>query len=149
VKILLDTSVLLRLANINDVQHHITMSCISRLEGLDHELIVCAQTLIEFRSVATRPVSVNGLGMSSEACGEHIDEFASNFDFVQDSPQLFLYWKSTVSMLRILGKQVHDARIAAYCYANRLDAILTYNLAAFQRFKVVQPPLIILDPATV
>lgn len=61
---LLDTSILARLANAGDSMHTSAVRAVLRLHRQHQLLHITPQTLIEFRSVATRPVSANGLGLS-------------------------------------------------------------------------------------
>src|SRR4051812_28030947 len=62
---LLDTSILARLANVTDAQHAIAARAVLELHRRGEVLHITAQVLIEFRNVATRPVAVNGLGLST------------------------------------------------------------------------------------
>jgi len=62
---LIDTSILARLANATDVQHAVAARAVLELHRRGEVLHVTPQVLIEFRSVATRPVAVNGLGLST------------------------------------------------------------------------------------
>ncbi|HEY7312428.1 MAG TPA: hypothetical protein VH643_23895 [Gemmataceae bacterium] len=65
--VLLDTSVLGRLANRADVSHAVATRAIAELHRRGEILHVTAQNLVEFRNFATRPVRANGLGLASSA----------------------------------------------------------------------------------
>lgn len=65
--ILVDTSVLARLANTADPSHLTAARAVVELHRRGEVLHVTAQNLIEFRAVATRPVAVNGLGLTVTA----------------------------------------------------------------------------------
>ena len=56
---LLDTNVLLRAAAPTSVQHTAAVGAIERLLAGGEELFLAPQVLVEFWSVATRPVEVN------------------------------------------------------------------------------------------
>jgi len=58
---LIDTSVLGRLATRADVSHAIAKAPVAELHRRGEVLHVTPQNLIEFRNFATRPVSANGL----------------------------------------------------------------------------------------
>jgi hypothetical protein len=61
---LVDTSVLARLANTADLLHAISTHAVTELHQSGELLHITAQNLIEFRNLATRPKTVNGLGLS-------------------------------------------------------------------------------------
>lgn len=63
--ILIDTSVLGRLANRADVAHPVAAAAIAELHRRSEVLHITAQNLVEFRNFATRPVRSNGLGLSA------------------------------------------------------------------------------------
>ncbi|MDJ1185628.1 hypothetical protein PMH09_20810 [Roseofilum sp. BLCC_M143] len=71
---LLDTNVVLRFCNVDDRQHDLATAAVGLLLKQGHECFLTAQVLIEFWVVATRPVTVNGLGWSPETTGHFIDE---------------------------------------------------------------------------
>lgn len=73
-KYLLDTNVVLRFCNPDDLQHHLATEAISCLLNQADESFLTAQVLIELWVVATRPVEVNGLGWTTEKTRNIIDE---------------------------------------------------------------------------
>jgi predicted nucleic acid-binding protein len=62
---LIDTNVLVRLANAADIRHAVATHAVVELHRRSEVLHLTAQVLIEFRNVATRPTAVNGLGLSA------------------------------------------------------------------------------------
>lgn len=148
-KVLLDTSILLRHTNTGDSLHQLTEQALIKLKLANHQLHICGQNLIEFRSVVTRPISANGLGLSSTEADSRSAIYESSFQWLPDVPDIFPVWKSIVAQLGIIGKQVHDARLLAYCHVHHMEAILTFNLNHFHRLSTSSPALIILDPAVV
>ena len=62
---LIDTTVLGRLANVNDKQHAVAAQAVVELHRRGEALHVAPQVLVEFRNVATRPLAINGLGLSA------------------------------------------------------------------------------------
>jgi hypothetical protein len=62
---LLDTSILARLANTADALHGVAAHAVLELHQRGEVLHITAQNLIEFRNLATRAKSVNGLGLSA------------------------------------------------------------------------------------
>jgi hypothetical protein len=80
---------------------------------------------MEFRSVATRPVAVNGLGLSAVDAQAKADVFEASFGLLPDTPAIFLAWKSLVIAAGTTGKKVHDARLVAVCEAHHVTQLLT------------------------
>jgi predicted nucleic acid-binding protein len=61
---LLDTNILPYLANPEARKHSAAKAAVARLLSGDERLVVAAQVLFEFCSVATRPVAANGPGFA-------------------------------------------------------------------------------------
>src|SRR5437763_7707074 len=61
---LVDTNVLVRLANTADGRHAEAARAVVEMHRRGEVLHVTPQVLIEFRNVATRPATLNGLGLS-------------------------------------------------------------------------------------
>jgi len=62
---LIDTNVLVRLANTADASHAVAAQAVLELHRRGEVLHLTAKVLIEFRNVTTRPKAVNGLGLST------------------------------------------------------------------------------------
>jgi len=62
VAFLVDTSILVRLANRADASYPVADRAVVELHRRGEVLHLTPQNLVEFRNVATRPASVNGLG---------------------------------------------------------------------------------------
>ena len=62
---LLDTNVLLRLADEQSRERSVAEEAIARLLERGIPVFISAQVLVEFWAVATRPEQVNGLGWST------------------------------------------------------------------------------------
>ena len=61
---LIDTSILVRLANSADALHPVAARAVLELHKRGQILHVTAQNLVEFRNAATRSTKGNGLGLS-------------------------------------------------------------------------------------
>ena len=107
------------------------------------------QILIEFRNVATRPVAVNGLGLSVMAAEAKAVGFEAYFPLLGETLDIYPAWKSLVSALGVIGKQVHDARLVAVCHVHAVTHLLTFNVAHFVRMAGFGPGIVVVDPATV
>lgn len=110
---LLDTTILVRLANVNDAQHAAAAQAVVELHRQGEVLHTTPQVMIEFRNAATRSVAVNGLGLSIAEAESFSATCESRFPLLADSPDVYAVWKSIVNSLGVIGKQVHDARLVA------------------------------------
>ena len=63
-RVLVDTNVLLRLAQPTSPQHAPAQAALMALDSAGLELCLVPQVLYEYWAVATRPPSANGLGLS-------------------------------------------------------------------------------------
>jgi predicted nucleic acid-binding protein len=146
---LLDTSILVRLANATDAQHAVAARAVLELHRRREVLHITPQVLIEFRSVASRPIALNGAGLPVAEVETHAKMFEAKFPLLAETPDIFAHWKTIVSALGTIGKQVHDARLVAVCHAHAVSHLLTFNVAHFARMATVGPGVVIVDPATV
>lgn len=112
------------------------MRSVSSLLREGESLTVTPQIIAEFWNVATRPVTDNGLGFEHDvARGEvaKIEEFCS---VVPESIDVYTEWKRVVSVHKVTGVQVHDARLVAAMKVYGIDRILTFNESDFSRYLV-------------
>lgn len=146
---LIDTSILGRLANRADVCHPVAKAAIAELHRRGEVLHVTAQNLIEFRNFATRPVSANGLGLASSAAESLAATYEASFPLLGDTPDIYPAWKSIAGAIGVIGKQVHDARLVAVCHVNTVTHLLTFNVAHFVRMAGCGPGVVVVDPTKV
>ncbi len=107
------------------------------------------QNLVEFRSVATRPTAVNGLGLSAAEATVKAAVFEAPFPFLADLPEIHQAWKALVEALGVIGKQVHGARLVAVCHVHGVSHLLTFNRAHFARIAAFGPGIVVVNPADV
>ena len=146
---LVETPLLLRLANPSDPQYVMAESALSRLEGRGEVLHIAPQNLIEFRNGATRPKEVNGLGLPPSVADMQADAFERKFLLLPETPDIYPAWKALVRAAGVTGKQVHDARLIAICQVYGITHILTFNVRHFARMAAFVPGLVIVDPASI
>lgn len=146
---LLDTNVLGRLANATDPLNPVATRAVAELRRRGETLCLTPQVLIEFRSFATRPAALNGLGLTAAAAEAEAAGFEARFPMLPDVPAIYPAWKALVQALGVIGKQVHDARLVAVCHAHGVTHLLTFNVAHFTRLVAFGPPVTVVDPASV
>ena len=144
--VLIETSCLLRLPRPDDPRREPTQEALDELKDAGDTLIVFAQNLIEFRGVATRPLEVNGLGLSPQEADALLDQIEQVFTLLPDPPGLYVQWRDLCRRAAVSGKQVHDTRLAAACIAAGVEMILTWNPSDFRRFIPFVPGLIVVTP---
>lgn len=147
--VLLDTNILVRLANKADAMHSIANQAVATLHRRGESIRITPQNLVEFRNVATRAHSLNGLGLSATDAEIRSTAFESQFALLPDTPDIHPQWKFLVASLGIIGKQVHDARLVAVCHVHGVSQVLTFNEAHFVRFANFGPGLVVLHPSRV
>ena len=112
-------------------------------------LTVARQNYVEFRSVATRPANVNGLGMTSIEANAELDTMEGLFLPLSDTDAAYAAWRDLCRRAAVSSKQVHDTRIAAVCAVYGVSIIVTWNSKDFKRFESLIPGLQILTPGEV
>lgn len=123
--ILLDTSVLIR---------SVRSPRALLAHDPDEPRVLVPQCVVEFWSVATRPVSANGMGMTPAEARVDVDGLLSIYPLLPDSPRVHTIWLDLVTSKGVSGKHVHDARIVAAMLCWRIDRILTANPTDFVRY---------------
>ena len=146
---LVDTSVLVRLANAVDARHAVAAHAVLELHRHGEVLHVTSQVLVEFRNVATRPVAVNGLGLSPVDAEAQAAAFEGTFPLLPETPDIYPAWKALVAALGVIGKRVHDARLVAVCHVHALTHVLTFNVTHFTGMSGFGSGLVVVDPASV
>lgn len=146
---MLDTNLLVRLANVADPLYAIASRAVVELHRRGEVLHVSPQVLIEFRNVATRPAVLNGLGLSVVDAEAQAAGFEAMFPLLAETPDIYPAWKTLVSTLGVIGKQVHDARLVAICHVHAVTHLLTFNVSHFARLAGFGRGLVVVDPATV
>ena len=90
--------------------------------------------LIEFWVVATRPVNVNGLGLSPDETDVRLDDLARVLPCLPEPPNIAAHWREVVRETRAEGKVAHDARLVAFMRAHGITRIVTLNPRHLSRF---------------
>ena len=124
---LLDTNILLRVADTSASQHRLAVRAITEILSKGDKCVITAQVLIEFWVVATRPLDVNGLGWTSQETKEKIRQFIAQFLLLEETNNIFTNWFQLVSNYKIKGKRTHDIRLLAIMIVYNIAYLLTFN----------------------
>lgn len=146
---LLDTNLLARLANTADPRYAVADRAVKELHRRGEVLHITPQVLVEFRNLATRPKMVNGLGLPVADAEAKAAVFEAAFPLLAETPDIYPAWKSLVTALGVIGKQVHDARLVAVCHVHAVTHLLTFNTSHFARMAGFGPGVMVVDPASV
>ncbi len=133
---LLDTNVWLRTVQRESPQHSLAVEALATLLMQGDEVCITAQNVIEFWSVATRPVAANGLGWSVEVARQEIDRLQTQFPLLDETADVFGHWVSLVTAFQVIGRRVHDARLVAVMLAHDITHLLTFNHYDFRQFPI-------------
>src|SRR5438105_3850700 len=130
---LADTNILARSASPTDSEYRTAVDAIDVLGKSGEQLYLMPQNFYEFWSVATRPVTANGLGMSvAEAQAEFV-KFRQLFTVLDETPALLPEWERLVSKFGVTGRNATDARLVAAMAVYGIGRILTFHDADFRR----------------
>ena len=130
-EVLLDTNVLVALLNSSSREHDAATRAVRKLAESGGRYWLAPQVLVEFWVVATRPLAMNGLGWTVEQTAREIEELLAVSRLLKETPELFRQWFELVAQQRVLGKRVHDARLAALMLVHGLTHVLTFDAAGF------------------
>lgn len=143
-QILIDTNIILRIAEPAHPMHQAALRAVKKLFADGHDLCMVAQNLIEYWNVATRPYDKNGLGRTPAQTDTDLAGLESIFTLLPDTAAIYREWRSLVAAHSVAGKQVHDTRIVAAMNVHVIKNLLTFNIADFARFTEIT----VIDPTT-
>ena len=131
--LLIDTNVLLRIADDQSPEHSTAETAVEHLLARNVTLFISTQVLVEFWAVATRPKDVNGLGWSMLMAAEGIRGLRDRFPLLAETPEVLDLWFELVNRCKVTGRRCHDARLAALVLAHGFQRLLTFDTADFPR----------------
>ncbi len=131
---LLDTNVMWRRFDLSDARHQLVKAALDALIMRGETLAITAQNFLEYQSLATRPIAVNGLGLTRNEANDKAKEIEALFEFLPDTPDIYPYWRMLMESCNVGGRQVHDARLIAVMLAHGVTHFLTLNPSDFRRF---------------
>jgi len=135
--ILLDTNILLRLAQPHHPNASVAGRALRALRTSNQALHITQQNLVEFWAVTTRPVDANGLGLTVVQAATEVSALKRLFDLLPELP-LQDEWERLVTHYRVSGRNVHDARLVAAMVVHGIDSILTFNAQDFVRYTEIR-----------
>jgi predicted nucleic acid-binding protein len=137
-KWLIDTNILLRLAQIANSQHLEAKNAVDELLKRGDTLYILLQNISEFWNVCTRPLDKNGLGFSIAQTEAELKQIEQIFDILPHTIEVYKNWRNLVVKHSVSGIQVHDAKIAAAMKAHNIENLLTFNPKDFKRYSEIK-----------
>lgn len=128
---LFDTNVLLYLANPQAPEHTRAKAAMAEFLANGQCPVIAGQILLEFWTVATRPVQANGLGWSTTQAFQQIETFRKRFTLLEEPTAVVDLWLGIVVSHDLKGKRIHDAHLLATMMANGVALLLTFNPSDF------------------
>jgi predicted nucleic acid-binding protein len=134
VRLFVDTNILIRVSDADDPTHAVCVEAVRRLQTEANELCFGAQVMIEYWVVATRPRTVNGLGLEPAEVEADLREFERSFRVLAEPPDMAARWRELANRPAVRGRQAHDTRLVALMLAHGVTTLLTLNPADFARY---------------
>ena len=132
-RILVDTCVIVAST---DAGRFESRACTAFIEGRA-DLRVSAQVLREYAVVATRPVTVNGLGLPLAQALENIEAICGLVPLLPEDRPIHAVLMELLRAHPVIGKRIHDANPVATAVAHGLPEIATLNAGDFEAFDEV------------
>jgi predicted nucleic acid-binding protein len=144
--ILLDSGILLRAVRSEDALYQSIQEALQRLIDRGEQPVTTLQNVSEFWNVCTRPVSARGgFGLSIEQAEQRVIILEKFTTVLPEPAGLYERWRELVIRHRVLGVQVHDAKLVAAMGLHGISQILTLNGRDFSRY----PEIIAIAPENV
>jgi predicted nucleic acid-binding protein len=135
---LADTNILLRFLLRNDPAYPAIRQAVRTLKTRGEQIITTPQNMAEFWNVCTRPMTLRGgLGLSVEATEMRLRLLERHFPVLPDNPAVYEKWKALVMTHKVVGVNVHDARLVAAMMVHGVTHILTANVRDFARYPAI------------
>ena len=132
-----DTNVLLIATDESRPLHREAMQLLAGSGAQDLSLATSGQVLREYLVVATRPIDVNGLGLSTKVAAANVNEFLGSLSMCEETEEVSGRLRQLAVTHNLSGKRLHDVNIVATMEAHGIRAIVTQNPDDFAPFEDV------------
>lgn len=136
--ILLDTNILLTATDRSRQGFEEARELFTRALELGVHLCVSGQIIREYLVVATRPIEVNGLGLSPSEAVHNIHSFTRRLVFLEESELVSSELLSLIQKHELNGKRIHDTNIVALMHVEHINTIISCNPEDFSPFSHIQ-----------
>jgi len=129
--VLVDTNVLLAATDRSRESH---LAATEFLNQDQRRLAITPQIAREYLAVTTRPLEVNGFGLSGEDGVANVEQFLDDMELLPEDATTTRRLRDLIGEGTAAGKQVHNANVVAVALAHNATAIVTDNPRHFARF---------------
>ena len=136
--VMVDTNILLTATNAQRPGHLAALGIFRKALDEGVHLASCGQILREYLVVATRPVPLNGLGLSPEDALRNLEWFRKRQVYLEEPESVHRILASLVERHQAAGKRIHDLNILALMKEHRIQTLLTENPDDFSDVSGVQ-----------
>ena len=133
-RVMLDTNVLLAATDEGRAEHGDALTVLSDWPVGRTELCLSGQVVREYLAVATRPPSVNGLGLSLPDALGNVRAIRARSTLLAEDGAVADRLVGLLADVGCIGQQVHDANLVATMLVHGVSELVTMNLADFARF---------------
>lgn len=128
-----DTNVLLA-ATARSRPKHTAALALVEAGARERSIYLSGQVIREYLSVATRPATMNGLGLPQDAALANARQLLDRAVYLPEDQAVGGALLTLLASVPCLGKQVHDANIAATMIAHGVKRLVTLNPGDFHRY---------------
>lgn len=133
----LDTNVLLCATDKSRSNHQAALSLFEDVSRAGGHLAWSGQVIREYLVVATRPLSVNGLGLEPSAAIHNIKRFSKRLNLLEEGTDVSRRLTGLVERFDLKGKRIHDANIVATMLAVGVTKLVTDDTSDYRVFKEI------------
>lgn len=134
----MDTNILLRISKRHDAWCLPVREALKALIADHTQLTIAPQNVAEFWNVCTRPKVNNGYGLSVVRTNKRLQQIERGVTLLSDRPDVYVEWRRLLLEYKVIGAQVHDARLVAAMRVNGIRRILTLNDKDFRRYDCIE-----------
>jgi predicted nucleic acid-binding protein len=131
---MLDTNILLTATDEGRDGHERALDVINGWPAQGTTLYTSGQIIREYLSVATRPATHNGLGLTVPDALDNARAFRSRMVLLAEDAKVADRLAELLEETKSGGKQVHDANVVATMLVHGIDTVVTLNTGDFARF---------------
>ena len=137
-----DTNVLISATDRSRTLHESSLHLLTSVPRSGGHLVWSGQIIREYLVVATRPIKVNGLGLSSDEALANTQRFAKRLHFLEENQGVAQNLRELVATHKLKGRRIHDANIVATMSAGGISNCITADetdYSCFDQVKAISP----------
>jgi predicted nucleic acid-binding protein len=136
--VVIDTNILLTATDRSRRDHETARSLFRKALSGGIHLALTGQIVREYLVVTTRPIELNGLGLSVKDALHNIEQFTRRTVLLEETEDVNTTLLELVRLYTIIGKGIHYANIAATMIAHGVSHLVTHNSSDFTRFREIR-----------